>query len=178
MTGAGEAGKGRTMTTEGRSPPRWFQICIGLLVLALGALVYLADRAPQATYFISRSPVGISLYQEDARLFGGIGQNFPAFAHVFAFTVISAGWLAWNRRGDLVITAGWLVVDSVFEFGQKYGTVVAQHVPGWFRGIPFLENTGHFFQKGTFDWMDLLAIVCGSMSAYIFLRVCPNRNFV
>lgn len=156
----------------------WFQIQIGLLVLLIGVFVYLADRPPGDTYFVSRSPFGISLYQVFPGFFGSIGRNLPAFAHAFAFIVITAGWMACDKKGYGIIALGWFLVDGAFEIGQRHGTIVMEYVPGWFNGIPFLENTQNFFRRGTFDWMDLLAVLAGSISAYVFLIITRNRKFV
>jgi len=42
-------------------------------------------------------------------------------------------------------------------------------VPDWFSTIPFLENTKNYFQYGTFDFIDLLAITIGALTAYFVL---------
>ncbi len=163
-----------------KSPPshsiNWFQIAVGMAVLMVGASVYLVDRPPEDTYFIHRSPYGISLHQDLPNLFGVMGRSLPAFAHAFAFTVITGGFITGGKKGYFTIAVGWLVVDSAFEFGQRYGESMIKMIPSWFRGIPFLENLESFFRKGTFDWMDILAVIGGSASAYFFLAATRKNG--
>jgi len=42
-------------------------------------------------------------------------------------------------------------------------------IPDWFEGIPFLENTRNYFQRGTFDMADLVAIAVGTAAAYVII---------
>lgn len=153
----------------------FLQILIGTLVLLLGTLVYLVDRPHHETYFVSNSRVDIRFFQQLPNLFGAAGNHLPAFAHVFAFTMITASLLACGKKGYLLSAAGWLITDSLFEIGQKYGTEIGPFIPGWFDGIPFLESAGAFFANGTFDWNDLMAIVVGAVSAYVVLLITRKR---
>jgi hypothetical protein len=53
--------------------------------------------------------------------------------------------------------------------GQKFNKLPLKIIPDWFEGIPFLENTKNYFQKGTFDMVDLVAIAFGTLIAYLVL---------
>ena len=152
------------------------QIVIGVLVLALGTLVYLVDRAPHETYFVSESRVDISLHDTLPGLFGRIGASLPTFTHVFAFIMITAGLINCRRRGYLVIAFSWFIIDAAFEIGQKYKDAAVRWVPSWFSGIPFLENTENYFQNGTFDWIDMATIFLGAITAYIVLVMTSDIN--
>jgi hypothetical protein len=44
-------------------------------------------------------------------------------------------------------------------------------IPDWFEGIPFLENTRNYFQRGTFDMVDLVAIAVGTAAAYFVITL-------
>ncbi len=147
------------------------QFLIGAAVLLIGTLVYLVDRPPDQTYFVTWSRFNISLYDALPNLFGIIGNSLPTFSHAFAFILITAGLMSSSKKGCLIVTLCWFFTDSAFEIGQRYGASIAALVPDWFVGIPFLENTKSYFRKGTFDWIDMWAIFAGSLLGYIVLLI-------
>jgi len=147
------------------------QMIIGFLGLLMGSVVYLIDRPPDQTYFISKSPLSITLYDSIPNLFGIIGYSLPAFLHVFSFILITAGLIFWNKRAYLIICVFWFSVDSAFELGQKFNDVTSHIIPHWFAGIPFLENTKSYFLHGTFDVVDLAAVAFGTMVAYFVVSI-------
>ena len=152
------------------------QILIGLAGLTIGTLVYLIDRPPEATYFLYFSRIKISLYGILPNVFGAIGNSLPDFLHVFSFILLTAGLLSWRKRGSLVICLGWFSIDFVFELFQKFNALALRMIPGWFKGIPFLENTENYFKQGTFDFLDLIAIGLGTLTAYFVLRATNKGN--
>lgn len=154
------------------------QILIGVAALLLGSLVYLIDRPPDQTYFIYSAPVSISLYNIFPALFGAIGNSLPAFIHVFSFSLITAGLLSCRERGCDIVCLSWLFVDFSFELGQKYSALPLKIIPGWFNGIPFLENSANYFQHGTFDVFDVAAITLGGVMAYLALIITKRRETV
>ena len=152
------------------------QVLIGLGGLLLGTLVYLVDRPPDQTYFLYSSSINISLHDTLPNLFGLIGNNLPAFIHVFSFILITAGLIYCQKRGYLIICLSWFFVDCAFEFGQKFDAWSSMIIPDWFVGLPFLENTENYFRKGTFDILDLVAIVFGTAIAYFILLTTSKRR--
>ena len=150
------------------------QIFIGVVGLLIGTLVYLIDRPPDQTYFIYKNSLDLSLYKIFPNLFGSIGNNLPAFIHVFSFILITAGLIACQKRGYLIICASWFIVDSAFELGQKFKPLALKIVSASFAGIPFLENTENFFLHGTFDFSDLVFILLGTVMAYLVI-LTTNR---
>jgi len=151
------------------------QILIGLGGLLVGTLVYLIDRPPEATYFLHFSRIKVSLYGILPNVFGVIGNSLPDFLHVFSFIMLTAGLLSWGKRGSLVICLGWFSIDLIFELFQKFNTLPLKIIPKWFKGIPFLENTGNYFTQGTFDLLDLIAITLGATAAY-FVLLATNKG--
>lgn len=145
------------------------QILIGFGVLIIGTLVYLVDRSPDATYFVSNSGLKISLNNFVPNIFGRIGNILPDFAHVFSFILITAGFVSYSKSKYIIITLCWFVTDFIFELGQKYSTIASNLVPEWFEGIPYLENSKNYFLRGTFDILDLGAIIFGAIGAYVVL---------
>ena len=151
------------------------QILIGATVLFFGILAYLVDRPPDQTYFVDKSPVNISLYHILPNLYGIIGNSLPSFAHVFSFILITAGLIASKKREFIIICLFWFLIDSVFELGQKFSTMFIKFIPDWFASIPFLENTGDYFVRGTFSFGDMAAITIGTIVAYFVLIKTSER---
>ena len=152
------------------------QILIGIASLLVGLLVYLIGRPPDTAYFLAGWAKDISLYNKIPNMFGPISNTLPAFAHVFSFSLITAGILGSRKRGYLFICLFWLLIDGAFEMGQRYSSIPLKFIPSWFDGIPFLENTGNFFHFGTFDYLDLIAFVLGTIFAYIILTLTMERR--
>ena len=148
----------------------WRQINIGWVSLVIGALVYIIDRPAKETYFIDRLPFDISLHGHMPKIFGSIGSVLPDFLHVFAFILITAGILGVEKKGQLMVCAGWFIIDTLFEVGQLFRGL-GDWVPGWFEGVPFLENTANYFRDGAFDIRDLISIGLGTICAYAVLRI-------
>lgn len=145
------------------------QVLIGAAALLIGALIYVVDRAPHQTYFIYSTSANTSLYKILPNVFGFLGNSLPAFIHVFAFALITAGVVSCGKRGWLIICFSWFLIDSAFEFGQKFSTWTVNFIPGSFESIPILENTKAFFLQGTFDVNDLVAMAIGAITAYAVL---------
>jgi len=153
-----------------------FQILVGVAALLLGSLVYLIDRPPDQTYFIYSSNITMSLYKTFPNLFGAIGNSLPAFIHVFSFCLITAGLFSCSKRACVIVCLSWLFVDFAFELGQKYSALPLKIIPGWFDGIPFLENSADYFRCGTFDMLDLAAITLGGVTACLLLTITNKRK--
>ena len=154
------------------------QILIGLTVLILGTLIYLTDRPPDQTYFLYKSSLNISLHNTLPNLFGTIGNNLPSFIHVFSFILITAGIISSKKKGYIIICAGWFLVDLIFELGQEYSSLVLKNIPDWFSDVPFLENTNNYFFQGTFDVIDLAAVLFGSLTGYLVLIVTMEKRII
>jgi hypothetical protein len=152
------------------------QILTGATVLFIGILVYLVDRPPAQSYFVGKSPVNISLYNILPNLYGIIGNSLPSFAHVFSFILITAGLIAYQKRGYIIICLFWFLIDLAFELGQKFNTLFIEFIPSWFASIPFFENTGNYFVRGTFSFGDMAAITIGTIVAYFVLIKTAERR--
>ena len=152
------------------------QFFVGLTALLLGSLVYLVDRSPDHTYFVYNSGFNISLYDTLPNIFGAIGNNLPAFIHVFSFILITAGLISCHKTGFLIICLSWFAIDCAFELGQRHSTWASSMIPDWFAHIPFLENTKNYFLLGTFDFIDLAAAAISAAIAYFILIATMKRR--
>jgi hypothetical protein len=159
---------------EGVRPPCWWQVGLGLAVLGLGVLVYIIDRPPGLTAL----PESLTLFQPTVTFFGALGQSLPAFAHVFAFSLLTAALLGGGRRTAMTICTSWFLVDAAFELGQHptIATKLASLTPSWFEAIPILHRTNDFFLSGTFDAFDLLAMALGALAAYAVMQRTQLRR--
>jgi hypothetical protein len=152
------------------------QILIGLTVLILGTSIYLTDRPLDQTYFLYKSSLNISLHNTFPNLFGTIGNNLPSFIHVFSFILITAGIISSKKKGYIIVCAGWFIIDLIFELGQEYSSLVLKNIPDWFSDVPFLENSKTYFFQGTFDVIDLAAVLIGSLTGYLVLIVTMEKR--
>ena len=152
------------------------QVYIGLMVLLLGTLIYLTDRSPDQIYFVYKSPIEISLHNTFSNLFGIIGNSLPSFVHVFSFILITAGIICSKKKDFIFICASWFFIDFILELGQRYNSLVLKFIPGWLSGIPFLENTKNYFSRGTFDVIDLVAVLIGSITGYFVLILTMEKR--
>ena len=110
--------------------------------------------------------------------FGAVGQSLPAFAHVFAFSLLTIAVLGGGRRTAIVACSGWFLVDAAFELGQHptLAAELARFIPSWFEGIPILHRTDDFFLAGTFDAFDLVAMALGALTAYWVMQRTQSRR--
>ena len=49
-------------------------------------------------------------------------------------------------------------------------------IPDWFQGVPFLENSKNYFQRGAFDIFDIVAIAVGTVMAYFVLLITKKED--
>lgn len=150
--------------------PEVLQITAAIGVLCIGVLVYVLDRQPGSAYFI---PNWFALTINFSPIFGEIGNYLPTFIHTFAFILLTVIIVAPSSLQVVLICIAWLAVDSLFEIAQITSIAywIAGHVPGWFAGVPFLENTSAYFINGTFDSLDLVSIAAGTVTAFLVIKV-------
>ena len=146
-------------------------IVIGVAALLVGTLVYVVARPPERIYFMQKIGQHLSLYGKDVDIFGPWAKSLPTFLHVFGFSLITAGLVGGGRITNVLICTGWAGVNVLFELGQKYKDQTISWVPGWFKHIPFLENSVPYFRNGSFDPNDLMAALSGAVLALIMIGV-------
>ena len=81
-----------------KSSVNWCQLGIGATALLAGTLVYLIDRPSDQAYFIHANNFYLSLHNTFPDKFGVLGNNLPAFIHVFSFIMITAGPKVCQKR--------------------------------------------------------------------------------
>lgn len=152
------------------------QVAIGLVVLMAGIAVYLFDRPADSAYFLDKASIFNELRSSSNYRWTAVGGSLPCFAHTFAFILITGGLISNNCKGYLAVSVSWLLVDGIMELGQQFDGLAVSLTPDWFSGIPFFENTKHYFRQGTFDWCDMAFIVAGSLAGYVVLVLTQARR--
>ena len=151
------------------------QLAAALIVLSMGAAVYLFDRQANDVYLMAS---WMALGDHSRPVFGALGDYLPTFTHVYVFILLTAVVAASSLRSVLVICVFWLVIDVAFEVAQL--TVVAQQIPAfipdWFGAIPVLDNTSRYFLSGTFDVLDIISIAAGALAAYLTIFFSLRRT--
>ena len=139
-------------------------VVLAAVALSVGLLVYLLDRQPEHTYFLSHA---LTHAHAPYALFGVAGNYLPAFLHVYAFMLLTVAVAGSSNARLIRIGAAWFVIASLFEFGQHpaVSPLIAASLPAWFAHVPMLDNTAAYFLKGTFDPLDFLAMVLGIVAA-------------
>jgi hypothetical protein len=143
--------------------------------LCMGVLLYALDRQHDHVYFLS---AWTPAYYPAVRVFGTLGNYLPTFIHVYAFILLTVAVAAPSINKIIPICLAWFTLDTLFEIAQidSGARWIAHHIPAWFSGIPFLENTANYFLFGTFDVLDLLSIAAGTSAAYFTIRISPGRK--
>jgi hypothetical protein len=142
-------------------------ILIGLGTLTLGAMVYLTDRPPESAWLIDRLSGHVSLKGGGSPVFGILGENLPAFAHVFAFSLITAALLNTGGSGYGACVF-WFTINTLFELGQARPDILAPFLPP--------GRLIDYFTKGTFDILDILACAAGALAAAMVLMMLEKRS--
>lgn len=150
---------------------------IGTIMLLAGIFFYLVDRPPDRIYFIQQIGTQFSLFDNTPVLFGKLGNWFPTFAHVIAFSLFTSAFWGSSRKRVATICTAWAGINILMELGQKYKAVAIDLTPAWFSQFPGFKNTAPYFQQGTFDPMDISAAVMGAVVAYILFGVTTKTPF-
>ena len=151
------------------------QLFIGLNVLVLGVLFYYFFRSAEHTYFLKFLGINPHLKYFLPPVFVTLGNSLPTFTHVIAFTLMTAGFIASQKKGYAIVCLTWFAIDILFELGQGLDNMMIQIIPDWFSDFLFLENARNYFLHGRFDYFDLLSIALGSLAAY-FLLIITSKD--
>jgi glycopeptide antibiotics resistance protein len=158
------------------NPINYLQVLLGILIFLVGALVYIIDRPPEYTYFFNHYKFIETLHNTIPAFFGPLGNHLPDFIHPLSFILITAGIVSCRKKGYRIICLSWFVIDCIFELGQKYSSLFVKAVPDWFSEIPFLEAFKNYFNRGTFDIYDIIAIFLGTGAAYLVLVLTIKKE--
>ena len=146
---------------------------MGCLALALGLLVYLADRDARHAVLI---PAFAAL--AGSNLFGALGPWLPSFVHPFAFSLFTAAALPSRSAWRHGACAAWCAVNVAFEVGQ-HPNVSARLAEGLRANLgpsSVSRTLADYFLRGTFDLGDIVAAVIGAIVAAGVLRLVQGDS--
>ncbi len=158
-----------------RAPTKWCRlqapVAIGLLMLAVGVLLYLSDRQPSRTLLIPAVQGLAGLH-----LFGAMGLWLPSFVHTFSFSLFCAAALGLGPLPRYGACASWCLVNVAFECGQHAQLKAhwADALQGGWAASPWARPLAQYFLRGTFDLADVAAAVTGAMAAAAVLHFFAN----
>jgi len=155
------------MAVYGRSG--WILSGVATGLLLMGGIVYLVFRSGSTVYFLAGIIPEAVNYSISA---GYILNSIPSFFHIYAFILLTAVVLNPARTGLILICLGWMGVELFFEIGQHpfFAQYLTGWVPAWFANFPYLEVMNTYFLSGTFDPVDVLFILFGTVAALLTLH--------
>lgn len=135
---------------------------LGGFTLAVGMLVYMADRDPVHALLF---PTFAAL--QSGPVFGALGAWLPSFVHPFAFSLFTAAALPARTGWRLAACAAWGVVDVGFEVGQHpdVGARLAEWLQPDGSASRLAQALSNYFVRGTFDVADIAASILGAIAA-------------
>ena len=154
--------------SEARPMQAALLVAVGCFALALGLLVYLADRDPAQAQLI---PAVAAL--AGRQWFGPIGLWLPSLVHPFAFSLFTAAALPARSAWRYHACALWCVVNVAFELGQypRASARLAEGLQDAFGSAAAGRSLANYFLRGTFDGADIAAAVLGAVAAACVLRL-------
>lgn len=134
----------------------------GALALAVGVLVYTADRGVSHAALIP----ALTLLTTGS-LFGVLGQWLPSFVHPFAFSLFTAATQPSKASPAYWACAAWWLVNVAFEVAQVPGInlAVATFVQDALGRTWLTRPLSNYVLRGTFDVGDLVAATAGVIAA-------------
>ena len=130
-------------------------IFITLILLLSGFLYYYLLRKSNIVAF---SWLGIEKREALNFRWNSYFLWFPTFIHTFLFSILS--WWAMGFKYPKLSIVFWTTINLVAEFGQSIEKSFFENFP------PILKN---YFQRGIFDWWDIISILGGAFFAYIVI---------
>jgi hypothetical protein len=163
------------------------QLVVGLFVVGLGGLVYLIDRPVHGLPFLGHCAGHASLF---AQFLSDVGLIFPAFAHPLGFALLTAAVIGGGRAGavgTVVFLCGGqphlvggppTALNLLFEAGQHsaFAPWIVARLPEGFAPGFLGTSLRYYFLNGTFDPMDVAAIVAGSGVAFVAVLATQDRG--
>jgi hypothetical protein len=146
------------------------------MALALGLLVYVADRDPSRAWLLPAFASTATPVHEP--WFGLLGQWLPSAVHPFAFGLLSAALLPVQGAARPAACVAWALVNALFELGQ-HPLVIARvaHALQATEGPPWLiRPLSNYFVRGTFDVGDLAATALGALLALGLLHLAQRTR--
>jgi len=143
-------------------------VASGTFALAVGVLVYAADRTASSTTLIP----GLA-WIAAGPLFGAFGHWLPSFVHPFAFSLFTAAAHPSKTSPPYWTCVAWWVVNVAFEVAQRPATSlrIATGIQDVFGQTWLTRPLSNYVLRGTFDVGDLMAATAGALAAASVLHI-------
>jgi hypothetical protein len=135
---------------------------IGCVALAVGMLVYMADRNPaHALLFPAIAALGTG------PLFGPLGSWLPSLVHPFAFSLLTAAARPPSASPAYRACIAWWAVNVAFEAAQhpQWSATLAAGLQNLLGRAAPARWLADYFLRGTFDVADIVAATAGALAA-------------
>jgi hypothetical protein len=156
----------KMMTTTNKA--NFIRIGLGFGALVLGFVEYIFSRPLDSFYLGKIISRHFGNFSFNVKIFGPFGGVLPEFVHPFSFALFTlALFPKAGRKLRGIICLFWLVVDLFFEIGQYYGAQLAEFMT---KVLPLgyvSDLVRNYFLNGVYDHVDILAIVCGILTAFL-----------
>lgn len=154
------------MTSRDWLKAELLQVLAAAFALLGGVFIYLLSRDSQHVYFLRFLPF---LQSSDASQPGVFSNILPSLLHTYAFILLSVAVLSASLVQTRIICLVWVVIEGLFEAGQheRIAGLISEPLGLWLDGIPLLQFSHEYFVNGTFDGLDILAILLGAAAAYV-----------
>ena len=153
------------------------QLVTGLGFLIIGALLYILCRPADSTH-LGRLLAGIPVCLPfKIHLYKPMAGVLPDYIHPLSFALLTLALLP--KAGRVVRTAVclfWLTIDLMFEIGQRFLFLTKAFLSSVLPEGSLLNLLTGYFDSGTFDHLDILAIILGSITAFFISEFYTERR--
>lgn len=145
------------------------------MLLLFGLLFYLTIRDTDSVYGWPASAYFALGSSDNWSAWTGA---LPSFLHVIAMALMTYAVTGMGKSHALLAASCWVIVDSLFEIAQHeaLSSRLINWIPDWFDVTPLLDNLRPHLQRGTFDPIDLIAIISGGMVAWYAVKVFESKR--
>lgn len=151
------------------------QATLGLACLFAGTLEYLTGRPPGSTPLFNQIDLVAPCLTALPDLYGKLGSFVPDFFHPLAFSLMFMAFVE-SIKARISICIFWVLVDVLFEVGQKNGVEIMTLLSAHFEAFPLLRHVARYFANGTFDSYDLIAIGMGGVTAFVLGELSSGKG--
>jgi hypothetical protein len=152
------------------------QAILGSFFLAVGITVYVQDRYPIYDFLSSLRIVLDSNFMQERPLFGLWSDFAPSFCHAAALCLITGALVHQSKSRFAIVCLSWITIDVFFELMQAMPLNQNALPAAGLAASPFFSNVMYFFSHGTFDPLDLAAVLFGGTTAYLIMIGTCNKT--
>ena len=152
------------------------QALLAIIALLSGIFVYLFVRPPASVYFVAGFLQPLNITFAPGFWFA---EQLPSFLHTYAFILLTYVVVGIKSQKALYASITlWLFLELLFELGQmpSVAVILVSLTPEWFSSFYVLELIDGFFINGTYDALDVLAILLAALAAWWTVRAGRPRE--